>query len=144
MKTLGFGIKSLLKNPAWAAQHVGNYEPNNPILPAKNENDRYAPNKSYTVSGADDVTNARAKKGDIDASGINLFRGNAIQGGDSIFKQQKVGDQNIFQMMNKIDETHKPLLGAQGVQLLQNTEAVTSIPEDEKLKKIGKKLNLLM
>jgi len=134
MLTLGFGIKSLLKNPAWAAQHLGNYQRNNPIKPAENENDRYGQNKPYSVSGAAQ-TDIRAKKGDIDISGIN-----------NIFAKSNVGalgeNNNIFQMMNKIDESRKPLMA--NIMPTQNTDPMNPLPDDEKLRKIGKKLNMFM
>lgn len=135
MLTLGFGIKSLLKNPAWAAQHVGNYQRNNPIKPAENENDRYGQNKPYSVSAAEEQPNIRAKKGDIDISGMN-----------NIFAQSKVGalneNNNIFQMMNKIDESHKSLIP--NIMPTQNVDPMNPLPDDEKLRKIGKKLNLFI
>ena len=153
MKTLGFGIKSLLKDPQWAARHVGNYQQNNPIKPVENENDIYAQNKTQTVSGGKDSIFARAAKGDLDVNGANnnIFSQQKIEpseGINNIFAQSKVGassgNQDIFKMMNKFDEDHKPLMGAQGVQPPTNIDPMNSIPEDENLRKVGKKLNMLM
>ena len=152
MKTLGFGIKSLLKDPQWAARHVGNYQQGNIIKPLENENDKFAPNKSQLVSGGQDSIFTRAAKGELDPSGVNsIFSQQKVdpsQGANNIFAQSKIGaangNLNIFEMMNKFDEDHKPLMGAQGVQPSQNIDPMNSIPEDENLRKVGKKLNLLM
>jgi len=148
MKTLGFGIKSLLKNPAWAAQHVGNYQRNNPIKPAENENDRYGQNKPYSVSGfgEQDGVSLRAKKGDIDFGGVNNRIPVQYGADGNVFSQSKIGaaeeKKNIFQMMNKFDELHKPL--AASVMPVQNADPMSPLAEDDKLKKIGKKLNLFI
>jgi len=156
MKTLGFGIKSLLRDPAWAAKHVGNYQRNNPIKPLENEDDRSAPNKTQTVSGVGNQESIfRSKRGDMDiaAAGFNdsifaQYKAEAPRRPNDIFSESRVGvaggNKNIFAMMNKIDEDRKPLMGAQGVQPPHNIDPMNSIPQDENMRKVGRKLNMLM
>ena len=47
-------------------------------------------------------------------------------------------------MMNKIDENHKPLMGAQGMQPTEQVQQMNSMNPEELQKKLGKKLNILM
>lgn len=81
----------------------------------------------------------RAKNGDVgNAANVN-----------NIFAQSKVGaagngQNNIFAMMNKIDENHKPLMGAQGMQPTEQVQQMNSMNPEELQKKLGKKLNILM
>ena len=155
MKTLGFGIKSLLKDPKWAAKHVGNYQQNNPVKPQENENDIYAQNKTQVVSGGkDESVFNRAKKGDVNTENNiyaqNQTRVNPLTKDADIFSLSKAGNaeggkNNIFAMMNKFDEDHKILMGAQGVQPASQMDPMASFGgEDEIQKKLGKKLNILM
>lgn len=154
MKTLGFGIKSLLKDPKWAAKHVGNYQHNNPIKPQENENDVFAQNKTQVVSGKDESIFNRAKKGDMNVENNiyaqNQSRVNPLNKDADIFSLAKAGGaegqkNNIFAMMNKFDEDHKILMGAQGVQPSQPMDPMASFGgEDEIQKKLGRRLNIMM
>lgn len=127
MKTLGFGLKSLLKDPKWAQMHN--------IDPQKQTAGSVVGNKE-NVNQAEESIFSRAKKGDV---------GNV----NNIFSQAKIGgvsNQNtdIFSMMNKIDEQHKSLMGAQGVQPTHQIDPMNTLDPNEMQKKLGKKLNIFM
>lgn len=143
MKTLGFGLMSLKKDPKWAMMH--GIDPNNQTSGSVVGNA-----KANTSKGVEQ----RAKKGDIDGvnnQNANIFnqqKVGKVNPENSIFNSQKVGgaqkSQNIFDMMNKIDEQHKAMSGSNHaqsfVQMEQNNGSLTN---EEILKKAGKKLNIL-
>lgn len=105
--------------------------------------------KANTAKGVDE----RAKRGDIDGvnnQNANIFNQNKvgkINPDNSIFSQQKVGgaqnSQNIFDMMNKIDEQHKAIGGSNHAQSLVQMEPNNTLSNEELQKKLGKKLNIL-
>ena len=143
MKTLGFGLMSLKKDPKWAMMH--GIDPNNQTSGSVVGNA-----KANTAKGVDE----RAKKGDID--GVNTQNANVsnqnrvgkINPENNIFSQQKVGgvqnNQSIFEMMNKIDEQHKAMGGSSHAQsFVQMEQNNGSLQNEELLKKAGKKLNFL-
>ncbi len=142
MKTLGFGLMSLKKDPKWAMMH--GIDPNNQTGGSVVGNA-----KANTAKGVDE----RAKRGDIDGvnnQNANIFNQNKvgkINPDNSIFSQQKVGgaqnSQNIFDMMNKIDEQHKAIGGSNHAQSLVQMEPNNTLSNEELQKKLGKKLNIL-
>ena len=146
MKTLGFGLKSLIKDPKWAQMHginANNQTAGSVVGSAKQSG----------VAGAEKSIFDRAKSGDVNNTN-NIFaqsqnRVNGANTQNNIFAQSKVGgasnqNNNIFQMMNKFDEQHKSIMGAQGVQPTQAQDPMNSIGADEIQKKLGKKLNIMM
>ncbi len=143
MKTLGLGLKSLLKDPRWALKH--NIDPNNQTAGQVSGGGNKA-------QSAEESTFKRAKSGDINnINNIFAQSRNAVNGvnaGNDIFSQSKIGgigeNKNIFEMMNKIDEQHKPLIGAQGMQPTENVQQMNYMNPEELQKKLGKKLNMLM
>ena len=173
MKTLGFGLKSLMRDPQWAQKH--NINPNNQTAGSV-----VGDNKTGGAAQAEKSIFDRAKTGDIHnannifaqsqnrVNGINadssifaqskiggannnIFAQNKVNGlnaENNIFAQSKVGasnqNNNIFAMMNKFDEDHKTLMGAQGVQPMQQQDAMNPFGTDEIQKRIGKRLNLMM
>lgn len=170
MKTLGFGIKSLLKDPQWAMKHgINPYNQTQGSIVGDGK-----------VAAANDKINSensvknRAQKGDIGSqnnifSQENLNKLNGVKpeekslaqrldgidkGGSNIFeKMNKIdGSQridgidkdntSIFDRMNKLDESHKMLAGANNI---QNDPLGVNQPNMEDIqKKLGKKLNILM
>ena len=142
MKTLGFGLMSLKKDPKWSMMH--GIDPNNQTGGSVVGNA-----KANTAKGVDE----RAKRGDIDGvnnQNANIFNQNKvgkINPDNSIFSQQKVGgaqnSQNIFDMMNKIDEQHKAIGGSNHAQSLVQMEPNNTLSNEELQKKLGKKLNIL-
>lgn len=142
MKTLGFGLLSLKKDPRWAMMH--GIDPNNQTGGSVVGNA-----KANTAKGVDE----RAKKGDIDGvnQNANIFNQNRVgkvNPENSIFNQQKVGgadkSQSILDMMNKIDEQHKVLGGStQAQSLVQMEPNNNNLSNEELQKKLGKKLNIL-
>lgn len=155
MKTLGFGIKSL-KRPEELMRY--NYlttraaSGSNPNQSAgvdltKGANQTEAANQSiFNRSKNGDVGNA-ANVNNIFAQSQNKVNG--VNAENNIFAQSKVGaagngQNNIFAMMNKIDENHKPLMGAQGMQPTEQVQQMNSMNPEELQKKLGKKLNILM
>ncbi|MCR5261683.1 MAG: hypothetical protein K6C94_07580 [Candidatus Gastranaerophilales bacterium] len=147
MKTLGFGLKSLLKDPQWAQKH--NIDPNNQTAGSV-----VGDNKTGGAAAQKSIFD-RAKAGDVHNNN-NIFmqsqnRVNGINAENNIFAQAKVGGasnhnatNNIFEMMNKFDEQHKTLMGAQGVQPMQAQDPMNAFGSDEIQKKLGRKLNLMM
>lgn len=150
MKTLGFGIKSLMKDPQWAMKHginPFNQTAGSIVGDAKMNN-------AKPTEGPEQSIFNRAKKGDMNNVN-NIFaqnqnRVNGVNAQNDIFSQAKVGgasnkNNNIFEMMNKFDEQHKSLKGAQGVQPMQPQDPMMNSMNDEELKKkMGKKLNIMM
>lgn len=149
MKTLGFGLKSLLRDPQWAQKH--NIDPNNQTAGSV-----VGDNKAGHTQGAEQSIFKRAQQGDVDSSNNvnNIFaqnhnRVNGVNAENNIFAQAKVGGANqnssIFEMMNKFDENHKALSGSQGIQPpMQMDPMNNAVNEDELQKKVGKRLNILM
>ena len=149
MKTLGFGLKSLLKDPQWAQKH--RIDPYN-----QQSGQVVGDNKMKGAQGAEESIFNRAKKGDVQGNNNvnNIFaqnqnRVNGVNAQNNIFAQAKVGGAenqktNIFEMMNKFDEQHKALTGAQGMQQMQPVEQMNQMNPEELQKKLGKKLNILM
>lgn len=143
MKTLGFGLKSLLKDPRWAMKH--NIDPNNQTAGSVVGNPK--PTKEE-----ESVFN-RAKAGDVDTSN-NIFaqnnKINKIQPNQNL--EEKLGglDNNnknvdIFSLMNKFDENHKILAGSNAIQASPEMEPMNNLSNEEELKKkLGKKLNIMM
>lgn len=143
MKTLGFGLKSLLKDPRWAMKH--NIDPNNQTAGSVVGNPK--PTKEE-----ESVFN-RAKAGDVDTSN-NIFaqnnKINKFQPNQNL--EEKLGglDNNnknvdIFSLMNKFDENHKILAGSNAIQASPEMEPMNNLSNEEELKKkLGKKLNIMM
>ncbi len=144
MKTLGFGLMSLKKDPKWAMSH--GIDPNNQTSGSVVGNA-----KANTAKGVDD----RAKRGDVggvnnqNANIFNQNQVNRVNPENSIFNQQKVGgadkSQSILDMMNKIDEQHKAMGGSNHAQSLAQADPSNNISlndNDEMQKKLGKKLNI--
>jgi len=144
MKTLGFGLKSLLKDPKWALKH--NIDPNNQTAGSVVGNPK--PTKEE-----ESIFN-RAKAGDMDnsnnissqASRINPFKQERNQN-----LEEKIGglDNNknvdVFSLMNKFDENHKVLAGSNAIQASPEMEQMNNMSSEEELKKkLGKKLNIMM
>ena len=143
MKTLGLGLKSLLKDPRWAQKH--GIDPNNQTAGS-------VVGSGKKAQSAEESLSKRAKSGDINNVN-NIFtqnqnRVNGLNTENNIFAQPKIGgsenNKNIFEMMNKIDEQHKPLLGAQGMQPTEGPQQTNNMNPEELQKKLGKKLNILM
>lgn len=143
MKTLGFGLMSLKKDPKWAMKH--GIDPNN-----QSSGSVVGNAKANTSKGVEQ----RAKKGDIDGvnnQNANIFnqqKVGKVNPENSIFNSQKVDgtqkSQNIFDMMNKIDEQHKAMDGSNHAQsFIQMEQNNGSLTNEEILKKVGKKLNIL-
>ena len=143
MKTLGFGLKSLLKDPRWAMKH--NIDPNN--HPAGSVVGNPKPNKEE-----ENVFN-RAKMGEIDGSN-NIFaqnnKINKFQPQQNLEEKLSGLDNNnknadIFSLMNKFDENHKILAGSNAIQASPEMEQMNNLSNEEELKKkLGKKLNIMM
>lgn len=143
MKTLGFGLKSLLKDPRWAMKH--NIDPNNQTAGSVVGNPK--PNKEE-----ENVFN-RAKMGEIDGSN-NIFaqnnKINKFQPQQNLEEKLSGLDNNnknadIFSLMNKFDENHKILAGSNAVQASPEMEQMNNLSNEEELKKkLGKKLNIMM
>lgn len=144
MKTLGFGLKSILKDPQWAQKH--NINPNNQTAGSV-----VGDNKAQ---GAQQSIFNRAKAGDVDHSN-NIFaqsqnRVNGVNAQNNIFAQSKIGAANnnnssIFEMMNKFDENHKALNGSQGLQGMHgigNVQNMQAMNPEELQKRLGKKLSI--
>ncbi len=143
MKTLGFGLLSLKKDPKWAMKH--GIDPNNQTSGSVVGNA-----KANTAKGVDE----RAKKGDIgginnqNANIVNQNKVNNVNPENSIFNQQKIGaankSQSIFNMMNKIDEQHKAMGGSNHAQSLVQADPNNNInfSNEDLQKKLGKKLNI--
>lgn len=142
MKTLGFGIKSLLKDPQWALKH--NINPLNQTAGSIVAD--------HKANGAEKSIFNRAKSGDVgNANEIfaqNQNKINGVNAENNIFAQSKIGAANnntsIFEMMNKFDEQHKALTGAQGLQPNEQVQQMNSMNPEELQKKLGKKLNMFM
>ena len=146
MKTLGFGLKSLLKDPQWAQKHR--------IDPYNQQGGQVVgDNKMKGAQGAEESIFSRAKKGDVNNTN-NIFaqsqnRVNGVNAENNIFAQSKLGGAgnqktNIFEMMNKFDEQHKALTGVQGMQPMQPIEQMNQMNPEELQKKLGKKLSIFM
>ncbi len=143
MKTLGFGLKSLLKDPRWAMKH--NIDPNNQTAGSVVGNPK--PNKEE-----ENVFN-RAKMGEIDGSN-NIFaqnnKINKFQPQQNLEEKLSGLDNNnknadIFSLMNKFDENHKILAGSNAIQASPEMEQMNNLSNEEELKKkLGKKLNIMM
>lgn len=143
MKTLGFGLKSLLKDPRWAMKH--NIDPNNQTAGSVVGNPK--PNKEE-----ENVFN-RAKMGEIDGSN-NIFaqnnKINKFQPQQNLEEKLNGLDNNnknadIFSLMNKFDENHKILAGSNAIQASPEMEQMNNLSNEEELKKkLGKKLNIMM
>lgn len=143
MKTLGFGLMSLKKDPRWAMSH--GIDPNNQTAGSVVGNA-----KANTAKGVDE----RAKKGDVDGinnQNTNIFsqnQVNKVNPDNNIFNQQKVDgankSQSIFDMMNKIDEQHKAMGGSNHAQALAQADSNNNMnfSNEELQKKLGKKLNI--
>lgn len=142
MKTLGFGLMSLKKDPRWAMQH--GIDPNNQTSGSVVGNA-----KANVAKGVDE----RAKKGDIGGvnnQNTNIFNQNQVNKvnpENSIFNQQRVAgadkSQSILDMMNKIDEQHKAMGGSNHAQSLAQADPNSNVSSvDEMQKKLGKKLNI--
>lgn len=143
MKTLGFGLRSLLKDPQWAQKHGIN--PNNQTAGS-------IVGEGSKAKGAEESIFNRAKSGDINNVN-NIFaqsqnRVNGVNAENNIFAQSKIGaannKNNIFEMMNKFDETHKALTGSQGIQPNEQMNPVSSMNPEELQKRLGRKLNIMM
>lgn len=143
MKTLGFGLKSLLKDPRWAMKH--NIDPNNQTAGSVVGNPK--PNKEE-----ENVFN-RAKMGEIDGSN-NIFaqnnKINKFQPQQNLEEKLSGLDNNnknadIFSLMKKFDENHKILAGSNAIQASPEMEQMNNLSNEEELKKkLGKKLNIMM
>lgn len=143
MKTLGFGLKSLLKDPRWAMKH--NIDPNNQTAGSVVGNPK--PNKEE-----ENVFN-RAKMGEVDGSN-NIFaqnnKINKFQPQQNLEEKLSGLDNNnknadIFSLMNKFDENHKILAGSNAIQASPEMEQMNNLSNEEELKKkLGKKLNIMM
>ena len=133
MKTLGFGLKSLLKDPRWAMKH--NIDPNNQTAGSVVGNPK--PNKKE-----ENVFN-RAKMGEIDGSN-NIFaqnnKINKFQPQQNLEEKLSGLDNNnknadIFSLMNKFDENHKILAGSNAIQASPEMEQMNNLSNEEELKK---------
>lgn len=143
MKTLGFGLKSLLKDPRWAMKH--NIDPNNQTAGSVVGNPK-------TNKEEESVFN-RAKMGEIDGSN-NIFaqnnKINKFQPQQNLEEKLSGLDNNnknadIFSLMNKFDENHKILAGSNAIQASPEMEQMNNLSNEEELKKkLGKKLNIMM
>lgn len=143
MKTLGFGLKSLLKDPRWAMKH--NIDPNNQTAGSVVGNPK--PNKEE-----ENVFN-RAKMGEVDGSN-NIFaqnnKINKFQPQQNLEEKLSGLDNNnknadIFSLMNKFDENHKILAGSNAIQASPEMDQMNNLSNEEELKKkLGKKLNIMM
>lgn len=143
MKTLGFGLKSLLKDPRWAMKH--NIDPNNQTAGSVVGNPK--PNKEE-----ENVFN-RAKMGEIDGSN-NIFaqnnKINKFQPQQNLEEKLSGLDNNnknadIFSLMNKFDENHKILAGSNAIQASPEMDQMNNLSNEEEFKKkLGKKLNIMM
>lgn len=143
MKTLGFGLKSLLKDPKWALQH--NIDPSNQTSGSVVGNMK--PNKQE-----ESIFN-RAKSGDVDGANNIFAQGNKINEFNpkkETNTQDKIGaldnkNNDIFSLMNKFDEKHKILSGSNGIQATPEMDPMNNMNNEEELKKkLGKKLNIMM
>ena len=142
MKTLGFGLKSLKRDPEWARKH--NIDPYNQTAGS-------VVGDPKSVKPEEDAVSMRAKKGEIDASNSifsqeNLSRINKFKPEEDFQSKLSKLDNNknidIFSMMNKFDKSQS----LQGANTLENDPLGINMANNEELlqKKLGKKLNILM
>lgn len=149
MKALGFGIKSLLRDPEWAQKHgINPY--NQTAGSVVGDGKAAASNQNNKIDTEDSVKN-RAQKGDINFqndifSQENLNKLNGINPEQQPLSQRIDGidkdNTSIFDRMNKFDESHKMLTGANTIQ--NDPLGVNQPNMDELQRKLGKKLNILM